>query len=51
MRPSAYRNDRILSELSAEFSVSSMQIGRWRKALSDRASELFETVSLDGDWA
>ena len=42
---SAYRNDRTLSELSAEYGVSSMQIGRWKKTLSDRASELFETGS------
>ena len=42
---SAYRNDRTLSELSAEYGVSSMQIGRWKKMLSDRASELFETGS------
>ena len=42
---SAYRNDRTLSELSAEYSVSSIQIGRWKKTLSYRASELFETGS------
>ena len=44
-RPSAYRNDRTLSELSAEYAVSSMQIGRWKKTLNDRAAELFETGS------
>lgn len=43
MRPSAYRTDRPLSELSAEYGVSSMQIRRWKKTLSDRAAELFET--------
>jgi len=42
---SAYRNNRLLSELSAEYGVSSMQIGRWKKPLSDRAAELFETRS------
>ena len=45
LHPSAYRNDRTLSELSAEYGVSFMQIGRWKKTLSDRASELFETGS------
>ena len=44
MHPSAYRNDRTLSELSAEYGVSS-QIGCWKKTLSDRASELFEMGS------
>ena len=46
MHPSAYRNDRTLSELSAEYGVSSMQIGRWKKTLSDRASELEEELSV-----
>ena len=31
--------------MSAEYGVSSMQIGRWKKTLSDRAAELFETRS------
>ena len=31
--------------MSTEYGVSSMQIGRWKKTLSDRASELFETGS------
>ena len=47
---SAYRNDRTLSELSAEYGVSSMQIGRWKKTLSDRAAELFETGSSTRIW-
>lgn len=32
-----------LSELSSEYGVSSAQICRWKKVLTDRASELFET--------
>ena len=39
---SAYREDRTLSELSAEYGASSMQISRWKKVLIDRAVELFE---------
>ena len=39
---SAYREDKTLSELSAEYGASSMQISRWKKVLIDRAVELFE---------
>ena len=31
--------------MSAEYGVFSMQIGRWKKTLSNRVSELFETGS------
>ena len=32
--------------MSAEYGVSSMQIGRWKKTLGDRASELEEKLSI-----
>ena len=39
----ACRETKTLSELSAEYGASSMQISRWKKVLVDRAVELFET--------
>ena len=39
----ACRETKTLSELSAEYGVSSMQISRWKQVLIDRAVELFET--------
>lgn len=41
----ACREDRTLAELSSEYGVSAMQIGRWKKTLLERAGELFESKS------
>ena len=38
----ACREDKTVSELSAEYGVSGAQINRWKKTLNDRASELFD---------
>jgi putative transposase len=39
----ACREDRTLSELSSEYGISSAQINRWKKTLTERASELFNS--------
>ena len=39
----ACREDMTLSELSSEYGVSSAQINRWKKTLTERASELFDS--------
>ena len=39
----AYREDKTLSELSSEYGVSGAQINRWKKTLTERAVELFDT--------
>ena len=39
----AYREDKTLSELSSEYGVSGVQINRWKKTLTERAVELFDT--------
>jgi len=38
----ACREDRTTSELSSEYGVSGAQIARWKKTLTERASELFD---------
>lgn len=38
----ACREDKSLSELSSEYGVSGAQINRWKKTLTERASELFD---------
>jgi putative transposase len=46
----ACREDMTLSELSSEYGVSSAQINRWKKTLTERASELFDnskTVDIE----
>ena len=46
----AYREDKTLSELSSEYGVSGAQINRWKRTLTERASELFDTSkSLDAE--
>ena len=39
----ACREDKTVSELSSEYGVSGAQISRWKKTLTDRASELFDS--------
>ena len=39
----ACREDKTVSELSAEYGVSGAQINRWKRTLNDRASELFDS--------
>ena len=39
----ACREDKTVSELSAEYGVSGAQINRWKKTSTDRASELFDS--------
>ena len=38
----ACREDMTTSELSSEYGVSGAQIARWKKTLTERASELFD---------
>ena len=46
----AYREDKTLSELSSEYGVSGAQINRWKKTLTERAVELFDTnKALDSE--
>ena len=40
---SACCEDKTVSELSAEYGVSGTQINRWKKTLTDRATELFDS--------